>query len=224
MGNFHHKMHTKVSRSLSFTVGALALLLCSVQNAAADNTLYVLRGARGVITFTTQRPAAGKNFSVFSPRMPAFSRFYSLGSGRWTPRAVDSPYDDLIYGMAGLYDLDPALVKAVVHVESAFDPRARSPKGAMGLMQLMPATAERFGVFQPYIPEQNVRGGVTYLKMLHDRYSGNMRLAVAAYNCGEGLVDRVGDIPPISETQNYVKRVMRMKELYSCAIAGRKNC
>jgi len=217
----------KISDALSgkswFLLVCFPLLMASMPEAKADDALYVVRGARGVITFTSKKPAGGQSYSVFSPRMPAFSRFYSIG-GNWRPRLINSPYDPLIYSMAELYDLDPALVKAVVHVESAFNAQARSPKGAMGLMQLMPATAQRFGVDRPYKPEENVRGGVTYLKLLHDRYSGNVRLALAAYNAGEGLVDRIRAVPQISETQNYVKRVMRMQEIYTCAIAGRKNC
>ncbi len=209
---------------ITWTV-ALGLAVCLTAPAAeAGDTLYVVKGHRGVVTFTSRKPSGSQNYSVFSPRGPAFSRFYSLGSGRWRPRMVNSPYDPLIYSMAELYDLDPALVKAVVHVESAFNPQARSPKGAMGLMQLMPGTAQRFGVDKPYKPEENVRGGVTYLKMLHDRYSGDVRLALAAYNAGEGHVDRLRAIPPFTETQLYVKRVMRMREVYTCAIAGRKDC
>jgi len=192
-------------------------------SAQADNNLYVIRGRRGVITFSSRRPSEGQSYSIFSPRLPAFSRFYTSG-GKWTPRMVNSPFDNLIYSTAALYNLDPALVKAVVHVESAFNPVARSPKGAMGLMQLMPATALRFGVNRPYTPEENVRGGVTYLKMLHDRYSGNIRLALAAYNAGENRVDRIMEVPAISETQQYVKRVMRMKDIYTCALSGRKDC
>lgn len=199
------------------------LLTLAAVEARADNALYVVRGKRGVVTFTSRKPSAGQSYSVFSPRMPAFSKFYSVG-GKWKPKLINSPYDPLIYSMAELYDLDPALVKAVIHVESAFNPDARSPKGAMGLMQLMPATAQRFGVDRPYRPEENVRGGVTYLKLLHDRYAGNVKLALAAYNAGEGLVDRIRGIPPYTETQQYVKRVMRMQEVYTCAIAGRKDC
>lgn len=207
--------------SLGFIL--LGSSLCAASSAYADNSLYVIRGRRGVITFSSHKPTGGQNYSIFAPRNPAFSRFYSIGR-KWIPRLVNSPFDTLIYSTAALYDLDPALVKAVVHVESAFNPEARSPKGAMGLMQLMPATAHRFGVDKPYTPAENVRGGVTYLKMLHDRYSGNVRLALAAYNAGEGRVDRIMEVPAISETQLYVKRVMRMKEIYTCALSGKKDC
>ncbi len=101
--------------------------------------------------------------------------------------------------------LDPALVLAVMRIESGFDARALSPKGAIGLMQLMPDTAARFGVRDAYDPEQNVRGGASYLRFLLERYDGDVTLAAAAYNAGEGAVDRHGGVPPYAETQAYVQ-------------------
>ena len=189
--------------------------------------LYVVRSKRGVVTFTSRKPENERGYSVFSPKRSSYSRVYRnsfRGVGAWTAKPRESAFDDLIYAMAELYDMDPAFVKAVVHVESAFNPGATSPKGAMGLMQLMPGTARRFGVNEPYVPEENVRGGVTYLKMLYDRYSGDERLALAAYNAGEGLVDKTRTVPRITETQNYVRRVLVMREQYRCAFDGRKTC
>ncbi len=205
----------------------VALDVCATATPAAASDLYVVYGARGSVTFTSRKPDGERRFAVFVPKRGGISRIFTNswhGIGNWSAHAIQSRFDDLIYGMANIYDLDPALVKAVVHVESAFNPQATSHAGAMGLMQLMPGTAERFGVAQPYTPEENVRGGVTYLKMLYDRYSGDVRLALAAYNAGEGLVDQLRSIPPISETQQYVRRVLMMRERYRCAIDGRKNC
>lgn len=114
--------------------------------------------------------------------------------------------------------IDPALVRAVIETESAWDPLAVSYKGALGLMQLIPATAERFGVADPFDPTQNLEGGVKYLRWLLERYGGNLEHALAAYNAGEGAVDRAGGIPRISETVAYVQKVT---ERYFRPEAGR---
>jgi soluble lytic murein transglycosylase-like protein len=105
------------------------------------------------------------------------------------------------------HKLDPALVRAVIETESAWDPLAVSYKGAQGLMQLIPATADRFGVADPFDASQNLEGGVKYLRWLLERFGGNLAHALAAYNAGEGAVDRAGGIPRISETVAYVQKV-----------------
>jgi soluble lytic murein transglycosylase-like protein len=103
--------------------------------------------------------------------------------------------------------VDPALVKAVISTESGWNPRAVSRKGAVGLMQVIPETAQRFGVSNPYDPEQNVEAGTTYLKALLDRYNGDLEKSLAAYNAGEHAVDHTGGIPPYWETRRYVRKV-----------------
>ena len=106
------------------------------------------------------------------------------------------------------HGVDPKLVDALVRVESSYDPRAVSRKGAMGLMQLMPDTADRLEVEDPFDPEDNVRAGVKEFSRLVDRYAGNLQLALAAYNAGEGAVARYRGIPPYRETRNYVSRIL----------------
>lgn len=123
------------------------------------------------------------------------------------PRRSSSNYDDIINRHSARTGLPPELVHAVIGQESSGNPSARSPKGAGGLMQLMPGTAQRFGVTDVNDPEQNIRGGTDYLKFLHDRYQGNVDLTLAAYNAGEGNVDKYHGIPPFRETQQYVPAV-----------------
>ena len=122
------------------------------------------------------------------------------------------PFGDLIHQKAQKYDVDPALVAAVVETESRFHPQARSAVGARGLMQLMPRTGRWLGATNLYDPEQNVDAGVRYLKYLQDRFDGNLKKAIAAYNGGEGNVQRYGGVPPFNETRTYVRKVMTRYE------------
>lgn len=116
----------------------------------------------------------------------------------------------LVHRLAPEYELEPQLVLAVIEVESNFDPQARSPKNAQGLMQLIPATAARFGVKNPWDPLDNLRGGMAYLRWLLDQFDGDLELALAGYNAGENAVKRHGGIPPYPETQAYVQRITRL--------------
>ncbi len=128
---------------------------------------------------------------------------------RRTSRVVTPPpeINRLVNHTAKRYKVDPKLVRAIIQVESDYDPNAVSSKGAMGLMQLIPATAERFGVSNPFNPRQNIEGGVNYLKYLLNLFKGNVNLSLAAYNAGEHSVLRQGGVPDIPETVNYVRKV-----------------
>ena len=131
-------------------------------------------------------------------------------------KKVDSKYDALITNIAMDYGLDPAFVKAVVHVESSFNPNAVSKAGAKGLMQLMPATAKIYNAHDKlFDPSSNIVAGVKHLKELMSRYSNNMTLSLAAYNAGETAVKKYRGVPPYEETQNYVKKVIRLYKIYS---------
>lgn len=141
----------------------------------------------------------------------------ALVSSRRLAYAVTDPgaYDRLIRRTASAHKVDMALIKAVMHVESAFNPHAVSNKGAQGLMQLMPETAQRYGAEDLFDPAQNVRAGVLYLKDLQKMFKNNTRLVLAAYNAGENAVLRYKGIPPYDETQDYVRKVTKMQRTYA---------
>ena len=134
-------------------------------------------------------------------------------------RLNTAAYAAEIRAAAARFGVDEALVRAIVHAESAFNPNAVSHKGAQGLMQLIPATADRFNVADPFDPAQNIAGGVQYLAWLLDRFDDNATLAAAGYNAGEGNVDRYGGVPPFDETQRYVGRVATLHARYREAMA-----
>ena len=156
------------------------LVLSNKPRASTDEaTTYAVHGASGVRT--TTRPALS---------------------------ARQRQFDYLIEQYARTHGVSPDLVRAVIQAESNFDPRAVSSKGAIGLMQLMPATARELGVRDPFHPAENIRGGVTYLSRLLAKYDGNVELALAAYNAGAGNVERYGNaVPPFRETRDYVKKI-----------------
>jgi len=183
----------------------VVLLLLSATPAWADFYMYK---EKGVLKFTN------------APAQPQYRFFMAEVPHQWLRiRGFADParakrYDPLIDAAADRYKVDRALIKAVIRAESDFVPQATSPKGAQGLMQLMPATARLQGVLSAYDPEDNVDGGVRHLRLLLDRYGGNVRLALAAYNAGAGAVDKHGGVPPFPETWEYLDRVMRFREVY----------
>ena len=166
--------------------------------------IYTFVDERGVTHFTNLPPRDARYQPV--PRREASG--FSLG-----PVPKHWGYDGLIGLTAREQRVQPALVKAVIAAESNFDPGAISRKGAQGLMQLMPATAEQLGIDDPLEPTDNVRGGTRYLRSMLDRY-GDLSRAIAAYNAGPTAVDHYGGIPPYRETQDYVNRVLTYYRAY----------
>jgi len=179
------------------------LTACLFVAAPADAQIYSWRDANGNLVLSNQRlapTAALRSYAVPKAEGVRATRYAAFERSRL--------YDDLISEHARMNRLRADLVRAVVQVESAFNPYARSPKGAVGLMQLMPATIRQFGVKNPFSPEENVRAGSAYLRVLLDRYENNEELALAAYNAGPGAVDKHGQtVPPYRETQNYLAQV-----------------
>lgn len=181
-----------IGRILVVGFVASLVLPCS----AGEEFLWYVDGGEVVITNTPCRPDVRP--------VPGFgARVVSL-AGKRMPA---TPWDPFIRRVAEESEIDPALVKAVAIVESGLDPGAISPKGARGLMQLMPATAERYGVSDPHDPYQSLRAGARHLRDLLDEFDGDVTLALAAYNAGSGAVRRWGGVPGYRETRNYVRKV-----------------
>ncbi len=197
----------RVRRALAWgSCCALVLALLGAPGAAwaGGPGIYRYVDKRGVVHFTNVTPDNRYKKIRSTPR----------GLREHHGRTVRvSTYDRLIRRAADEAGIPPALVKAVIHAESAFNPRARSPKGAMGLMQLMPGTAAELGVSDAYAAEQNVLGGTRYLRTLHDKY-GSWTHTLAAYNAGPTAVDRYRGVPPYAETRQYVRRVLSYYRRY----------
>ena len=167
----------------------------------AQAQIYSWTDGNGHLVLSS-RPKAGTEHAYAVPQSESIRTTRAMDSSR------SSLYDDIIAFNARLQGVRSDLVHAVMQVESGFNPVARSPKGAMGLMQLMPETMREFHVANAFDPAENIRGGVAYLKQLLDRYSNNEVLALAAYNAGPGAVDKHGQtVPPYKETQDYVKKI-----------------
>ncbi len=181
----------------------------------------------GVRHYTSARPAQVASLGeVRTIRYSYIERCYACGANPGvnfgTVRLNTQAYSSEIAAAAREFGVEEAVVRAVIHAESAFNPTALSRAGAQGLMQLMPATARRFGVSDAYDASQNIRGGVQYLSWLLRRFNGDLTLAAAGYNAGEGAVDRHGGVPPYSETRYYVKRVAQLADRYRGELGSRQ--
>lgn len=179
-------------------VATCAVLLWPSQ---ADAQIYAWRDANGTLVLSDRKLDQGaKSYAIPGTTIRSTTPLVS--------NAIRERFEPFVVDHAARHGVRPDLVRAVIQVESGFNPRARSPKGAMGLMQLMPATARELGVRDPYDADENIGGGTAYLRQLLDRYDGNEELALAAYNAGAGAVDKYGRaVPPYRETRDYVKKV-----------------
>jgi soluble lytic murein transglycosylase len=196
--------------SVTLLTLAAALLLVTISPARADIYRYV--DENGVVHFTnapnfTSRPA--KNSWSFYRKEVRPGQDGALAGGQ-----LIHSYRDIIRQNARAFGLEEALVKAVIKVESNYNPQSLSNKGAQGLMQLIPATARLMKVDNPFDPAENIRGGSNYLRLMLDQFNGNLDLALAAYNAGPNAVQRHRGIPPYTETREYVQRVRSYLEKY----------
>jgi soluble lytic murein transglycosylase-like protein len=185
------------SRLVRFVAATAALIIATPLAARAE--IYSWRDATGNLVLS-DRPRDGGERTTYAVG--------TTGDIRTTrPSRRNTTYDSIITEHATSHGIRTDLVRAVIQAESAFNPMARSVKGAMGLMQLMPATAIAYGVTNAYDPVQNIRAGVAYLRSLLERYSQNEELALAAYNAGPTAVEKYGAVPPYRETRNYVAKI-----------------
>jgi len=201
-----------------------ALAIVAVPHAArADIYQYVDRD--GVIHFTNVRPRGSGWRLVIRGDSPGPRR--SDATADRIPARDTSPdrysrFDGHIREAATLYQLPESFIRAIMRVESDFDPRVVSHVGAMGLMQLMPGTAARMGVRDAFEPRENILGGTRYLRILANYFNGDLVLTIAAYNAGEGAVIRYGGVPPYEETRRYVQNVLRYYYAFRAAEAARR--
>jgi hypothetical protein len=214
----------RVAAGVAVTLGMLAGPMLA---AAAD--IYLIRDRQGVLHLTNTPVDPGSKLVIRQPPRVPFPRVLTLEpmgpiGPRLPPLVVPpggpSAYDTLIRIIADRYDVEYALVKAVIKAESGFNNLAVSRKGAQGLMQLMPETAAEHQVQDSFLPQDNIDGGVRYLRRLLDRYGGNLVLALAAYNAGPARVDEAGGVPDIAETREYLTRVLRYRLGYLRESAG----
>ena len=196
-----NKLHRSISRPGMAILVALSgsVLLTVPSDSQAEIYQYI--DAKGTISLTN---------------VPSDTRYrrIDLHPNRLHPVLSEEELEPVIRRFSRQHQLHPALIRAIIKAESDFDPRAVSRAGAVGLMQLMPQTAVKLDVRDLYDPEDNIGGGTKYLRQLLDRFRGNLPLALAAYNAGERVVDRYRTLPPIDETRQYVRKVLRYYRLF----------
>ncbi len=191
--------------SLGSVVAITVLFVFSWQTIAFAG-MFVCRDKSGSVNFTNVR-----NSSTCKPLTMKKGR-----RGLSAPTRIATPgnYDRDIRRIANRYNVDPPLIKAIIHAESGFNHKAVSKRGAQGLMQLMPATARELRVSNPFNPRENIDGGTRYFRKMLNSFNGNLILSLAAYNAGPGLVKRTGGVPRIPETRRYVHKVLKQYKVY----------
>jgi soluble lytic murein transglycosylase-like protein len=185
-----------------------------IQSASAE--MYKFTDKDGIVHYTNVRPIGQKNIKTFS--FPCYASDPKCNQLDWENIPLNRlAYDDEIRAAAQVFTVDDSLIRAIIHAESAYHPDALSPRGAQGLMQLMPATQKELQVVDVFDPLSNIEGGTLYLSRLLSQFDQSVELAAAAYNAGPGAVREYGGIPPYKETREYVRRVKILYRRYRSA-------
>ncbi len=178
--------------------------------------IYKWTDENGIVHYSSEKP---RNQAVEAFRFPCYASDPTCSARvNWDTVPLNrGAFPEIIREVSAVHGVDESLIRAIIHAESAYQPDAKSPKGAQGLMQLMPPTQAELGVSDPYDPIENIEGGTRYLAGLLEQFDGDIRLASAAYNAGPGAVERYQGIPPYPETQEYVRRVGILHRRYGAA-------
>lgn len=223
-------LNMKYSKLSLFSTLVMIMCITSLVPIISYAEMYIYENQTGGKLYS-DRKLNQEGYRLIEHRAPSIRQFSKKGAMLITDRhgnPVQTAYrkgqyalnnrnkfDRVIQTAAQSFALDPALIKAVIHAESAFNPQAVSKVGALGLMQLMPKTAGMYAVKDPYNPKQNIMAGSQHLKYLMNKYNNRIELALAAYNAGEGNVKKYNGIPPYPETQNYIKKVKKLTKNYA---------
>lgn len=209
-GSAHSEYRSEPGASAAIDVATPPSAPAEVRKGA----VYKVAKSNGITEYTNVRPARGAYQVLFTYMATCFAcNVHSTVNWGATPLRLDA-FRDEIAAASNEFGVDPALLRAIIHAESAFNPNAVSVKGAQGLMQLMPGTASDLGVANPFDASQNIRGGAQYLSGLLRQFNGNERLAAAAYDAGPQNVQKYNGVPPFDETQVYVQRVATLRQRY----------
>jgi soluble lytic murein transglycosylase-like protein len=196
---------------------ALAGLVAVLTPLPGAAQVYKWVDENGIVTFSNIAPPTDQDFQVL--RFPCYAADPKCRSVSWEKVPLNTrSFSREIRSAAEFNAVEESLIRAIIHAESAYQPDARSPKGAQGLMQLMPATAADLNVSNPFDPAENIDGGARYLSQLLAQFKGDVDLAAAAYNAGPQAVNKFGGVPPYDETQEYVRRVKILYRRYNGAL------
>jgi len=197
-------------------VGITVILLIVLSLSGSPSVwaeVYKFTDENGIVHYTSERPAGQKNVKKFS--FPCYASDVTCNQVDWESIPLNrAAFADEIQAAAQVFTVDDALIRAIIHAESAYQPDALSPKGAQGLMQLMPETQKELQIIDVFDPINNIEGGTLYLARLLKQFDQDIELAAAAYNAGPGAVQQYGGVPPYKETREYVRRVKILYRRY----------